>query len=84
MIAECPKAWYTEGMTLTVIIQQDSDGWFLGSIPSLHGCRTQAKSLPELYERLKEVALLCLEEQKVPDTELRLIGVQNIDLPALA
>ena len=44
----------------------------------------RAKSLPELYERLKEVALLCLEEQKHPDVELRFIGVQNIDLPAHA
>ena len=71
-------------MTFTMIIQQDADGWFLGSFPALHGCRTQAKSLPELYERLKEVALLCLEEQKHPDVELRFIGVQNIDLPAHA
>ena len=55
-------------MNFTIIIEQDSDGWFLGSIPALHGCRTQAKSLPELYKRLEEVACLCLEKEK-PETE---------------
>ena len=53
--------WYTTSMTLPVIIYQDAEGWFLGSIPTLQGCRTQAKTLPELYERLNEVALLCVE-----------------------
>ena len=70
-------------MNFTVIIQQDSDGWFLGSIPQLHACRTQAKTLPELYKRLEEVAKLCLEQEK-PESEIKLIGVQNLQIPAHA
>ncbi len=70
-------------MNFTVIIEQDSQGWFLGSIPALHGCRTQAKTLPELYKRLEEVALLCLEEEK-PESDAQFIGVQNLKIPANA
>jgi len=71
--------WYNASMTLPVIIYQDAEGWFLGSIPTLQGCRTQAKTLPELYERLNEVALLCMEEEGQQE-ELRFVGIQNIDL----
>lgn len=39
---------------LTVIIERDEDGYFVGSVPELKGCHTQAKSLDELIERIKE------------------------------
>ncbi len=71
-------------MNFTVIIEQDSEGWFLGSIPQLHGCRTQAKTLPELYERLQEVAQLCVECEDNPEEQLTFIGVQNINIPVNA
>ncbi|MCF7830424.1 type II toxin-antitoxin system HicB family antitoxin [Candidatus Gracilibacteria bacterium] len=68
-------------MDFTVIIQQDKEGWFLGSIPTLHGCRTQAKTLTQLYKRLEEVARLCLESQKQePEEEVKFIGVQNLKI----
>ncbi len=44
-----------------VIIEQDDSGHFIGSIPALPGCHTQAKTLPELKKRLQEAILLCLE-----------------------
>jgi predicted RNase H-like HicB family nuclease len=44
-----------------VIIEKDSEGFFIGSVPSLKGCHTQAKSLDELMERIKEAIELCLE-----------------------
>ncbi len=70
-------------MNFTVIVQQDSDGWYLGSIPQIPSCRTQAKSLPELYKRLEEVALLCLEEES-PEKEIKLIDVRDIKIPVHA
>jgi predicted RNase H-like HicB family nuclease len=63
----------------TVIIEKDEDGYFVGTVPELHGCHTQAKSLDELMERMKEAVLLCLEG--VGDeisAELEFIGVQKI------
>jgi predicted RNase H-like HicB family nuclease len=48
---------------LTVIIARDEDGYFVGTVPELKGCHTQAKSLDKLIERMREAALLCLEVQ---------------------
>ncbi|MBC8549528.1 MAG: type II toxin-antitoxin system HicB family antitoxin [Nitrospira sp.] len=47
-----------------VIVECDSDGYFVGSVPALRGCHTQAKSLDELTERMKEAIELCLEVGK--------------------
>ena len=46
-----------------VVIEKDEDGYYVGSVPELKGCHTQAKSLDELMERVKEAILLCLEVQ---------------------
>jgi len=45
----------------TVIIERDEEGFFVGTVPSLKGCHTQARSLDELIERMKEAIQLCLE-----------------------
>lgn len=64
---------------LTVIIERDEDGYFVGTVPELKGCHTQARSLDELIERMKEAALLCLEaEGKTTEGELEFVGVQRI------
>jgi len=47
-----------------IIIEQDEDGYFVASVPSLPGCYTQAKTLIELKKRVKEAILLCLEIAK--------------------
>lgn len=36
------------------VIEQDEDGWYVASVPSLPGCYTQARSLDELAERVRE------------------------------
>jgi predicted RNase H-like HicB family nuclease len=45
-----------------IIVEQDEDGFFVASVPALPGCHTQAKTLLELKERIKEAISLCLEE----------------------
>ena len=63
----------------TVIIEQDEDGYFIGTVPELEGCHTQARSLDQLMERIKEATLVCLEsEQDIEETELKFVGVQKI------
>ena len=47
----------------TVLIEQDEDGWLVGSVPSLHGCHTQARTMDELLERMEEAIQLCLDVQ---------------------
>jgi predicted RNase H-like HicB family nuclease len=63
----------------TVIIERDEEGYFVGSVPELRGCHTQARSLDELMKRIKEATMLCLEaEEDVKESELEFIGVQRI------
>ena len=47
--------------TLTVIVEKDEEGWYVGSVPELPGCHTQAKTLDGLMERIKEAIELYLE-----------------------
>ena len=51
----------------TVVIEMDEDRWLVGSVPSLHGCHTQARTMDELLERMEEVIQLCLEVQGEED-----------------
>ena len=45
----------------TVVIERDEDGYLVGNVPSLRGCHTQARTMDELLERMKEAIQLCLE-----------------------
>ena len=47
-----------------VIIERDEDGNYVADVVGLKGCHTQAKSLDELTDRVKEAILLCLEEKE--------------------
>ena len=47
----------------SVIIEQDSDGTFVASVPALRGCHTQGTSLDQVMERIREAIALCIEEQ---------------------
>ena len=66
-----------------VIIEKDENGIFIGKVPSLHSCYTQAKTLPELYKRLDEVVGLCLDVEKslFNDTvrQNKFIGVRQME-----
>lgn len=44
-----------------VIIEKDSEGIYVASVPELRGCHTQAKNLDKLMERIREAIALCLE-----------------------
>ncbi len=63
----------------TMVIERDEDGFFVGTVPQLKGCHTQAKSMDELMNRIKEAVLLCLEvEDDLDEGGLQFIGVQRI------
>jgi predicted RNase H-like HicB family nuclease len=63
---------------LTVLIEQDEDGYYVGRVPALRSCYTQARTLETLHKRLKEVIELCLEEEK-PARE-KFVAVEQIEV----
>lgn len=46
-----------------VVIEKDEEGYYVASVPTLPGCHTQARSLDELIERMREAIALYLEVQ---------------------
>jgi predicted RNase H-like HicB family nuclease len=61
-----------------VVVEKDSEGFFVASVPALAGCHTQARSLDELMVRVKEAIELCLEVQEYDTEELAFVGVQKV------
>jgi len=61
-----------------VIIEKDEEGYYVASVPVLHGCHTQAKSLDVLMKRVKEAIALCLEVEDQRSVPLEFVGVQLI------
>lgn len=71
-----------------VLIEQDADGLYIGSVPELPSCYTQAKSIEELRKRLKEVIQLVLESDsdariakiKSPFPSPRFFGIEDLNI----
>jgi predicted RNase H-like HicB family nuclease len=69
----------TVGKEFTVVIERDDEGYLVATVPSLQGCHTQARSMDELLERVKEAIQLCLEvEGQDADQPLELVGIQRV------
>jgi len=64
----------------SVVIEQDAEGYYIASVPALHGCHTQAKSLDLVMERIREAIELCLEVQGEDFESLNFVGVQKVTL----
>lgn len=70
--------------TFPVIIEKDESGYYFAKVPTIRGCHTQAKTLPELYKRLDEVIQLCLEVEEKEKIELvspnEFVGFQQVEI----
>ena len=65
-----------------VVIERDEDGYYVASVPQLVGCHTQARSLDEVMERIREAIALCLEVQGASAPDLEFIGIQRVTVAA--
>ena len=54
----------------SVVIERDGEGYYVGSVPALPGCHTQARSLDELLDRVQVAIALCLEARAEGTSEL--------------
>jgi predicted RNase H-like HicB family nuclease len=65
-----------------VVIERDEEGYYVASVPQLPGCHTQARSLDEVTERIREAVELCLEVEGAPEQVLEFVGIQRISVAA--
>ena len=65
-----------------VLIERDEEGFYVGSVPAIPGCHTQARSLDALMKRIREAIELCLEVEGMPPRNLEFVGVQRITIAA--
>lgn len=61
-----------------VVVERDSEGYYVASVPALKGCHTQARSLDELLARTQEAIELCLEVEDEGPESLDFVGIQRI------
>jgi len=64
----------------TVFIEQGEDGAYTATVPALKSCYTQADTIPDLLEKIKEVIELCLEVNSDVPPPNKFIGVQQVEI----
>ena len=62
----------------TVVIEQDEDGYYVASVPSLPSCYTQARTLEALSPRIREVIALCLAEEDAP--RMKFVALEQVEV----
>ncbi|MBI5076852.1 type II toxin-antitoxin system HicB family antitoxin [Candidatus Falkowbacteria bacterium] len=68
-------------INFTAYIEQDEDGMFIGSVPSIPSCYAQGKTQKELLDNLQEVLKLCLRNLDTkPFDKTKFVGIQNLKL----
>lgn len=68
---------------VTAYVEKDAEtGLYVAIVPGIPGAHTQAETLDELQENLKEVVELCLEEMSPEDKERlpEFVGLQQVEV----
>ena len=66
----------------TVVVERDEEGYYVASVPALPGCHTQARSLDQLMQRVREAIEVCLEDAGAEQPSLEFVGVQRVTVAA--
>lgn len=66
--------------TFTAVIERCQDtGYYVGYVPGFPGAHSQAESLDELHDSLREVIEMLMEDGP-PVTQSQFIGIQNVEV----
>jgi len=61
-----------------IIIEKDSEGYYIGYVSELKGCHSQAKSIDTLMKRMEEVIELCEDVQGKINRETNFVGIKKL------
>ena len=65
-----------------VVIERDKEGYYVASVPQIPACHTEARSLDEVTQRIREAIELCLEVEGAPEPALEFVGIQRVTIAA--
>ena len=66
-----------------VVIERDSEGYYVSSVRLIPACHMQAQSLDEVMLRGREAIAICLEVEGVPPgRELEFVGIHRVTVAA--
>jgi predicted RNase H-like HicB family nuclease len=61
-----------------VVVERDSEDFYVASVPAYVGCHTQVRSLDELMGRIREAIELCLDVDDGMVEQHDFVGVQRV------
>lgn len=64
---------------LPVLVEQDEDGVFIVSIPTLKGCHSYGHTMDEAMKNIAEAAVLCLKDEQV-QTARNFVGLRDLEV----
>ncbi len=70
-------------LSFTVLIEQDEDGVYIGTVPDIKGCHSYGDTIDELLNNIKEAIIANLEVLKKESSELpkpHFSGVQQVEV----
>lgn len=79
----CEKELTIEMKKIAVVIEKDTEGNLIASVPELPGCYTQAKTMDELLVRMEEAIELYLEtvdEEFKKNLQKNFVGIQFLEV----
>ena len=73
-------------LNFRVLIEQDEDGIFVASVPSLQGCYTEGDTFEQALENIKDVIKLHLDVRTgkgllADDSKTEFVGIKNLKVP---
>lgn len=63
-----------------ILIEQDSDGFYIVSCPLFQGCHSYGRTIDEALQNIQEVIELCLEDESDKDGTNTFIGIRDMEL----
>jgi predicted RNase H-like HicB family nuclease len=84
MLKASARSWKSvspmSGRTFHVVVEKDEDGFFVGEVPELPGCHSQARTLVELRPRMIEAIEAYLEANPARLQGPSFVEVQTIEV----
>lgn len=76
----------TKVLNYRVIIEQDEDGIFVASVPTLPGCYTEGDTFEETINNIEDVIKLHVKSRKsrglpTDDSQTEFVGIKDVSIP---